>query len=85
MLSSVLKRFSIQRVILVADRGLLSLDNIGELTAMADQGGRKLEFILTVPARRYAELVETFHGLAFDDDGLAGLAPVSADTQAVAV
>jgi len=71
MLSSVLKRFPIQRVILVADRGLLSLDNIGELTAMADQGGRKLEFILAVPARRYAELVETFHSLAFDDDGLA--------------
>lgn len=71
MLSSVLKRFPIQRVILVADRGLLSLDNIGELTAMADQGGRKLEFILAVPARRYAELVETFHGLEFDGDGLA--------------
>ena len=71
MLLSVLKRFPIQRVILVADRGLLSLDNIGELTAMADQDGRKLEFILAVPARRYGELVETFHGLAFDGDGLA--------------
>ena len=42
MLSSVLQRFPIQRVILVADRGLLSLDNIGELTAMANQDGRKL-------------------------------------------
>ena len=70
MLTTVLQRFPVQRVILVADRGLLSLDNIGELTAMADQGGRKLEFILAVPARRYGELVETFRGLAFED-GLA--------------
>ncbi len=71
MLASVLERFPIQRVILVADRGLLSLDNIGELTALADRGDRRLEFILAVPARRYAELVETFQGLVFDDDGLA--------------
>ena len=71
MLSSVLARFPIQRVILVADRGLLSLENIGELTALADQGGRRLEFILAVPARRYAELVETFRDLTFDEAGLA--------------
>jgi hypothetical protein len=71
MLAKVLERFAIQRIILVADRGLLSLDNIGELTAMADRGGRRLEFILAVPARRYAELVETFQALAFDADDLA--------------
>lgn len=71
MLKTVLQRFPVQRVILVADRGLLSLDNIGELTALADQGGRKLEFILAVPARRYGELVETFEGLAFSEEGLA--------------
>lgn len=71
MLKTVLQRFPVQRVILVADRGLLSLDNIGELTALADQGDRKLEFILAVPARRYGELVETFEGLAFSEEGLA--------------
>jgi hypothetical protein len=72
MLTTVLQRFPVQRVILVADRGLLSLDNIGELTTMAESqaGGRKLEFILAVPARRYGELVETFQNLAFTD-GLA--------------
>ena len=37
MLSSVLRRFPIERVILVADRGLLSMENIGELTALADR------------------------------------------------
>jgi len=71
MLATVLERFPIQRVILVADRGLLSLENIGELTAMADRDGRVLEFILAVPARRYAELADTFKGLAFDEAGLA--------------
>jgi len=71
MLKTVLQRFPIQRVILVADRGLLSLENIGELTALADKDGRRLEFILAVPARRYAELVDTFRALAFDDTGLA--------------
>jgi len=71
MLQKVLARFPVQRIILVADGGLLSLDNIGELSALADQGGRKLEFILAVPARRYAELTETFQNLAFDEAGLA--------------
>ena len=71
MLQTVLQRFPVQRVILVADRGLLSLENIGELTSLADQGGRKLEFILAVPARRYADLAETFQNLVFNDDGLA--------------
>jgi len=71
MLQTVLQRFPVQRVILVADRGLLSLDNIEELTSLADQGGRRLEFILAVPARRYADLVETFQHLAFDEQGLA--------------
>ncbi len=71
MLQKVLARFPVQRLILVADRGLLSLENIGELSTLADQGGRKLEFILAVPARRYAELVDTFRDLAFDAAGLA--------------
>lgn len=76
MLHTVLHRFPIQRVIMVADRGLLSLENIGELTAIADQGGRKLEFVL-VPARRYRDLLDTFRGLAYDDphDGPAGAEP----------
>jgi transposase len=71
MLASVLERFPIQRVILVADRGLLSLENIDELTALATKGNRRLEFILAVPARRYAELVDTFRSLVFDKVGLA--------------
>ena len=71
MLTTVLQRFPMERVILVADRGLLSLDNIGALTTLAEQDGRTLEFILAVPARRYSDLIETFRALSIDEDGLA--------------
>ncbi|CUH09926.1 Transposase [Jannaschia seosinensis] len=67
MLEKVLARFPIQRVVLVADRGLLSLDNIAELTSVAERSERTLEFILAVPARRYVDLVETFQNLAFHE------------------
>jgi hypothetical protein len=70
MLEKVLKRFDVQRVILVADRGLLSLDNVAEIKQVADKAARRLEFILAVPARRYAELGGTLEGLSFEG-GLA--------------
>jgi hypothetical protein len=59
----VLSRFPIRRVIVVADRGLLSLDNLGELQQICI-GDYPLEFILAVPGRRYAEfteLLQDFH------------------------
>ena len=70
MLSQVLTRFPVERVILVADRGLLSMDNVAELTRLAEVQSRKLQFILAVPARRYAELADTFASLTFTE-GLA--------------
>ena len=45
MLQKVLARFPVQRVILVADHGLLGLDNIGELSDLADQSGRRLGWV----------------------------------------
>jgi len=68
MLSAVLKRFAVERVIVVADRGLLSLDNIAELGALATDSERQLQFILAVPARRYRELGGTLDALTFDRD-----------------
>ena len=64
MLSKVLARFPVERVILVADRGLLSLDNIVELSTLAEASERKLEFILAVPARRYAKLGGTLRWIS---------------------
>jgi transposase len=67
MLQQVLQRFAIERVIVVADRGLLSLENIGALEAVAETSGRQLQFILAVPARRYAELGGTLEAMTFDE------------------
>ena len=53
-IQKVLKRYPVKRVVLVADRGLLSLDNLEALEAI-DINGQPLEFILAVPARRYHE------------------------------
>lgn len=67
MLEQVLKRFPVARVILVADRGLLSLDNVAQLAEIATTSKSRIEFILAVPARRYAELGGTIDTLEFDD------------------
>ena len=64
-LTKVLERFpSVQRLVLVADRGLLSLDNLEALKAVRLASGKPLEFIVAVPGRRYNEfidLLEPFH------------------------
>ena len=58
-LSTVLERFpSVRRLILVADRGLLSLDNLESLKDIRLANGRALEFILAVPGRRYSEFLD---------------------------
>lgn len=64
-LTTVLERFpTVRRLILVADRGLLSLDNLDALKAIKLTSGQPLEFIIAVPGRRYhefAELLAPFH------------------------
>ena len=58
-LEKVLARFGhIRRLIVVADRGLLSLDNIDELGKIKLPDGQALEFILAVPGRRYGEFAD---------------------------
>ena len=58
-LRKILARFAhIRRLIVVADRGLLSLDNIDELSKIEVLAGQPLEFILAVPGRRYADFEE---------------------------
>lgn len=57
-LKKVLARYPhIRRLVVVADRGLLSLDNIQALSRL-QAAGRALEFILAVPGRRYGEFVD---------------------------
>jgi len=63
IVKKVMERFpNLRRLILVADRGLLSLDNLDELQAihLNSKGGKgqALEFIIAVPGRRYAEFAD---------------------------
>jgi len=65
-IQKVLARYPIRRVVLVADRGLLSLDNLEAIQEIR-VGDQALEFILAVPARRYGEfdaLLADFHAKA---------------------
>ena len=58
-LATVLERFpEVRRLVLVADRGLLSLDNLEALEAVRLANGAPLEFIIAVPGRRYHEFAE---------------------------
>jgi hypothetical protein len=58
-LQTVLQRYpTIRRLILIADRGLLSLDNLEALSAIRLDHSQPLEFILAVPGRRYYEFTD---------------------------
>lgn len=58
VIEKVVARFPIKRIIAVADRGLLSTNNLADLQAIVLPSGNKLEFILAVPGRRYSDFVE---------------------------
>jgi transposase len=58
VIQRIVKQFPIKRVIAVADRGLLSTDNLADLQAITLPAGGMLEFILAVPGRRYGDFVE---------------------------
>ena len=58
-LERVLERYPhVRRLVVVADRGLLSLDNLQMLSELKLPDDRKLEFILAVPGRRHGDFVE---------------------------
>ena len=58
IIDKIVQRYPVKRIIAVADRGLLSIDNLADLQAMKLPSGQPLEFILAVPGRRYSEFVE---------------------------
>ena len=62
-LEKIVKRFPVKRVIAVADRGLLPVENLEELKTITLPGGGQLEFILAVPGRRYGEFAELLQPL----------------------
>jgi transposase len=69
MIRGLLERYPLKRVVLVADRGLLSVSNIEELAKRQTQltkDGRDvvLEYILAVPAARYGDFCEDLKSLS---------------------
>jgi transposase len=69
MIRGLLQRYPLKRVVLVADRGLLSVSNIEELTklqAQLKEDGRDvaLEYILAVPAARYGDFADDLKRLS---------------------
>ena len=69
MIRGLLERYPLKRVVLVADRGLLSVSNIEELTKLQTQlkeDGRDvaLEYILAVPAARYGDFADDLKRLS---------------------
>jgi len=71
VIQEVLAQFPVKRVVLVADRGLLSLDNLEQLQSLKVRGGQPLEFVLAVPGRRYAEFDELLEPLRAQCEGAA--------------
>ena len=63
MLKRAQARYPIERVIVVADRGLLSLDNVAEVEQLG------LEYILAVPASRYGDFAALLSPLRFAAEG----------------
>ena len=58
IIEKIVQRYPVKRIIAVADRGLLSIDNLADLQTMKLPSGQPLEFILAVPGRRYSEFVD---------------------------
>jgi transposase len=58
MIERCVKRFPLKQVVLVADRGLLSLEQIEALEALSLPKGVSLSWILAVPARRYGDFID---------------------------
>lgn len=68
MIRGLLARYPLKRVVLIADRGLLSTANIEELDKLQAQlkkGGRDVavEYILAVPAARYGDFADDLQKL----------------------
>lgn len=67
MIQATVKRYRLKRVILIADRGLLSLDNLAAVESLTSASGEPIEYVLAVPGRRYAEFADRVGDVAFVD------------------
>ncbi len=74
MIEATCRRYALKRVVIIADRGLLSLDNLEAIEGLESADGRPLEYILAVPGRRYGEFAELLSAaprLTAEGEGIA--------------
>ena len=64
VIQRVAEQYPIKRVVVVADRGLLNLNNLDALEAVTLPSGEPLEYILAVPGVRYGDFDEVVTPLA---------------------
>jgi transposase len=69
MITALLARYPLKRVVLIADRGLLSVSNLDQLaqlqeTLRAQKRDGTLEYILAVPAARYGDFADALSTMA---------------------
>ena len=67
MIEATLARYALKRVVLVADRGLLSLDNLAAIEALRTTAALPIEYIVAVPGRRYGEFAEVVRNTQLND------------------
>ena len=70
-ITTLLEQYPINRIIVVADRGLLSEKNQTELPDLGKIGGQTVQFIFAVAIRKYTETRKTLNNRDFDDGGIA--------------
>ena len=70
-ITTLLEQYPINRVIVVADRGLLSEKNQTELPNLGKIGGQTVQFIFAVGIRKYTETKTTLNNRDFADDEIA--------------
>lgn len=69
MITGLLARYPLKRVVLIADRGLLNVSNLDQLaqlqeTLRAQKRDVTLEYILAVPAARYGDFADSLRTMA---------------------
>ena len=67
MIQATVQRYRLKRVILIADRGLLSLDNLAAVESLTSANGAPIEYVLAVPGRRYGEFADLVGGVSLVD------------------
>lgn len=66
-IEQAMNRYRIERVVLVVDRSLLSLDNLEQMDQLKTTTGQGMEYILVIPARCYAAFGDRVAEIALED------------------